>query len=166
MWRSLAFRTWEVFWLWALCVCALADNPSQISSVSVAVKVLDVNDNPPSLTHYLETYVCENAKAGQVKTTAYASITSTTLDARKNTCTKNPPLHNESFSFVVLNPSIKLRWSESSRHDTILYVCCLSAGRDGDGSGSRWAPSWTTLPLQLSPRSRQQPQLHPERQPR
>lgn len=44
------------------------DNPSKITSVSVAIKVTDVNDNPPSLTHYLEAYVCENAKAGQVRT--------------------------------------------------------------------------------------------------
>lgn len=50
-----------------VCVCVPADNPTQISSVSVAVKVLDVNDNPPLLTHYLEAYVCENAKAGQVR---------------------------------------------------------------------------------------------------
>lgn len=48
-------------------MCVPADNPTQITSVSVAVKVLDVNDNPPSLTHYLEAYVCENAKAGQVQ---------------------------------------------------------------------------------------------------
>lgn len=49
-----------------LCVCLPADNPTQIGSVSVAVKVLDVNDNPPSLNHYSEA-VCENAKAGGVK---------------------------------------------------------------------------------------------------
>lgn len=53
-----------------LCVCVFvcpsADNPAQIASVSVAVKILDVNDNSPSLEDYLETYVCENAKAGQV----------------------------------------------------------------------------------------------------
>eukprot|EP00066_Takifugu_rubripes_P004700 XP_003968220.1 PREDICTED: cadherin-20 [Takifugu rubripes] len=42
------------------------NNPSQIASVSVAIKITDVNDNPPSLTHYLEAYVCENAKAGQL----------------------------------------------------------------------------------------------------
>lgn len=47
-------------------VCFPTDNPSQIASASVAVKILDVNDNPPSLTHFLEAYVCENAKAGQV----------------------------------------------------------------------------------------------------
>uniref|UniRef100_A0A669DYR7 Cadherin-20 n=1 Tax=Oreochromis niloticus TaxID=8128 RepID=A0A669DYR7_ORENI len=49
-----------------------ADNPTQIASVSVAVRVLDVNDNPPSLMHYLEAYVCENAKAGQLIQTVTA----------------------------------------------------------------------------------------------
>lgn len=47
-----------------MCV---TDNPSQIASVSIAVRILDVNDNPPSLTHYLEAYLCENTKAGQVR---------------------------------------------------------------------------------------------------
>ncbi|XP_054622105.1 cadherin-20-like isoform X3 [Dunckerocampus dactyliophorus] len=42
------------------------NNPSQISSVTVAIRVQDVNDNPPSLTDYLEAYVCDNAKAGQL----------------------------------------------------------------------------------------------------
>lgn len=51
-------------------VCVSTDNPSQIASVSVAIKITDVNDNPPSLTQYLEAYVCENAKAGQVQSRA------------------------------------------------------------------------------------------------
>uniref|UniRef100_A0AAV2L7D6 Cadherin-20 n=1 Tax=Knipowitschia caucasica TaxID=637954 RepID=A0AAV2L7D6_KNICA len=42
------------------------NNPSQISSVSVSVRVLDVNDNAPTLSHHLETYVCEDANAGQL----------------------------------------------------------------------------------------------------
>nr|XP_057915574.1 cadherin-20-like isoform X2 [Doryrhamphus excisus] len=42
------------------------NNPSQISSVTVAIRVQDVNDNAPSLTDYLEAYVCDNAKAGQL----------------------------------------------------------------------------------------------------
>ena len=50
-----------------MCVCAPTDNPAQTSSVSVAVKVLDVNDNPPALSDYFDAYVCENAKAGQVR---------------------------------------------------------------------------------------------------
>lgn len=42
-----------------------------IGSVSVAVKILDVNDNPPSLTQYFEAFVCESAKAGQVQRHTY-----------------------------------------------------------------------------------------------
>uniref|UniRef100_A0A3Q3FRT2 Cadherin-20-like n=1 Tax=Labrus bergylta TaxID=56723 RepID=A0A3Q3FRT2_9LABR len=45
---------------------------TKVSSVPVAVRVLDVNDNPPSLMHYLEAYVCENAKAGQLIQTVTA----------------------------------------------------------------------------------------------
>ncbi|KAL1006772.1 hypothetical protein UPYG_G00076880 [Umbra pygmaea] len=41
------------------------NNPSMIGSLSMAVKILDVNDNPPSLTHFFEASVCETAKAGQ-----------------------------------------------------------------------------------------------------
>lgn len=67
-----------------LCVCSLADDPTQISSVAVAVKILDVNDNAPSLTHYLEAYVCENAKAGQVR--RHGPTKKTTLNVQF--CTK------------------------------------------------------------------------------
>ncbi|KAM6971141.1 cadherin-20-like [Tautogolabrus adspersus] len=45
---------------------------TKVASVPVAVRVLDVNDNPPSLMHYLEAYVCENAKAGQLIQTVTA----------------------------------------------------------------------------------------------
>uniref|UniRef100_A0A3P9K0X3 Cadherin-20 n=1 Tax=Oryzias latipes TaxID=8090 RepID=A0A3P9K0X3_ORYLA len=62
----------EISWHNITVLAMEMNNPSQISSVSVAVKVLDVNDNPPSLTHYLETYVCENAKAGQLVETVTA----------------------------------------------------------------------------------------------
>ena len=69
-----------------MCVCVPADNPTKISSVSVAVRVLDVNDNPPTLTHYLEAYVCENAKAGQVQNMRYHSVNNDTSDkCRKET---------------------------------------------------------------------------------
>lgn len=33
-----------------------------------------MNDNAPSLMHYLEAYVCENAKAGQVRRHQFASV--------------------------------------------------------------------------------------------
>ncbi|AWP21093.1 hypothetical protein SMAX5B_001218 [Scophthalmus maximus] len=62
----------EVGWHNITVLAMEMNNPTQISSVSVAVKVLDVNDNPPLLTHYLEAYVCENAKAGQLIQTVTA----------------------------------------------------------------------------------------------
>ncbi|KAJ8393706.1 hypothetical protein AAFF_G00057590 [Aldrovandia affinis] len=48
------------------------NNPSQIGSVSVTVRVLDVNDNPPELSQYYEAFVCESAKAGQLIQTVTA----------------------------------------------------------------------------------------------
>ncbi|XP_033841531.1 cadherin-20-like [Periophthalmus magnuspinnatus] len=56
----------EIGWHNITVLAMEMNNPSQISSVSVAIRVLDVNDNAPNLSHYLETYVCENAKAGQL----------------------------------------------------------------------------------------------------
>ena len=51
--------------LWCLSVLPL-DNPSQVGSVPVTIKVLDVNDNAPEFPRFYEAFVCENAKAGQV----------------------------------------------------------------------------------------------------
>ncbi|XP_076014506.1 cadherin-6-like [Genypterus blacodes] len=41
------------------------NNPRQISRVPVYIRVLDVNDNPPTFAANYETFVCENAKANQ-----------------------------------------------------------------------------------------------------
>ncbi|XP_041923724.1 LOW QUALITY PROTEIN: cadherin-20-like [Alosa sapidissima] len=49
------------------------NNPSQIGSVSVAIRIMDINDNPPSLTQYYEAFVCEHAKAGQLIQTITAT---------------------------------------------------------------------------------------------
>uniref|UniRef100_A0A665WZX4 Cadherin-10 n=1 Tax=Echeneis naucrates TaxID=173247 RepID=A0A665WZX4_ECHNA len=42
------------------------NNPRQMSRVPVYIRVLDVNDNAPTLATNYETFVCENAKANQV----------------------------------------------------------------------------------------------------
>lgn len=38
----------------------------------MTVKVLDVNDNAPEFARFYEAFVCENAKAGQVRNTGNA----------------------------------------------------------------------------------------------
>ncbi|XP_023681027.1 cadherin-20 [Paramormyrops kingsleyae] len=62
----------EVAWHNVTLLAMEMNNPSQIGSVSVTVKVLDVNDNPPQLAQYYEAFVCENAKAGQLVQTVTA----------------------------------------------------------------------------------------------
>ncbi|XP_030045848.1 cadherin-20 isoform X3 [Microcaecilia unicolor] len=42
------------------------NNPIQIESVAITVKILDVNDNAPKFDKFYEAHVCENAKAGQL----------------------------------------------------------------------------------------------------
>ncbi|KAF5890571.1 cadherin-20, partial [Clarias magur] len=49
----------------SVCVCIVLDNPLKTASVSVAIRVLDVNDNPPSIAHYYEAFLCDKARAGQ-----------------------------------------------------------------------------------------------------
>lgn len=42
------------------------NNPKQATRVHVYVKVLDVNDNAPEFATFYDTFVCENARAGQL----------------------------------------------------------------------------------------------------
>ncbi|XP_040289891.1 LOW QUALITY PROTEIN: cadherin-20-like [Bufo bufo] len=45
------------------------NNAAQVGSVPVTIKILDVNDNSPVFTKFFETFMCENAKAGQSRQT-------------------------------------------------------------------------------------------------
>lgn len=45
-----------------------ADNVQQTSAVPVYVQVLNINDHAPEFSEYYDTYVCENAGSGQVRT--------------------------------------------------------------------------------------------------
>lgn len=51
----------------------LSDNPLLSSKVTVTIKVLDVNEFPPELAFIYETFVCENAKVGQVRMCVWIS---------------------------------------------------------------------------------------------
>lgn len=44
----------------------LTDNPKEMTRVSVYIRILDVNDNAPQFAVFYDTFVCENAKTGQV----------------------------------------------------------------------------------------------------
>ncbi|XP_037983781.1 cadherin-9 isoform X3 [Motacilla alba alba] len=41
------------------------NNPKQSSQIPVFIRILDINDHAPEFANYYETFVCENAKAGQ-----------------------------------------------------------------------------------------------------
>lgn len=45
----------------------LPDSPVLTSRVAVTVHVLDINEFPPELASPYETFVCENARVGQVR---------------------------------------------------------------------------------------------------
>ncbi|XP_025895587.1 cadherin-9 [Nothoprocta perdicaria] len=48
------------------------NNPKQSSQISVFIRILDINDHAPEFAKYYETFVCENAKAGQLIQTVSA----------------------------------------------------------------------------------------------
>uniref|UniRef100_A0A8C5WF31 Cadherin-20 n=1 Tax=Leptobrachium leishanense TaxID=445787 RepID=A0A8C5WF31_9ANUR len=62
----------EVSWHNITILAMEMNNPSQIGSVPVMIKVLDVNDNAPIFTKFYETFMCENAKSGQLIQTVSA----------------------------------------------------------------------------------------------
>ncbi len=62
----LTFFQFSLIWFMDNTLFDLSDNPLLSSKVTVTIKVLDVNEFPPELAFVYETFVCENAKVGQV----------------------------------------------------------------------------------------------------
>ncbi|XP_074842053.1 cadherin-9 isoform X2 [Carettochelys insculpta] len=48
------------------------NNPKQSSQIPVFIRILDINDHAPEFAKYYESFVCENAKAGQLVQTVSA----------------------------------------------------------------------------------------------
>ncbi|XP_065486219.1 cadherin-9 isoform X1 [Caloenas nicobarica] len=48
------------------------NNPRQSTQIPVFIRILDINDHAPEFAKYYETFVCENAKAGQLIQTVSA----------------------------------------------------------------------------------------------
>ncbi|NWH42797.1 CADH9 protein, partial [Fregata magnificens] len=48
------------------------NNPKQSSQIPVFIRILDINDHAPEFAKYYETFVCENAKTGQLIQTVSA----------------------------------------------------------------------------------------------
>ncbi|XP_056154995.1 cadherin-20-like [Lampris incognitus] len=73
----------EISWHNITVLAMEMNNPMQIASVSVAVRVLDVNDNAPSLSPYFEAFLCENARAGQLIETIKAEDSDEPLSGQR-----------------------------------------------------------------------------------
>uniref|UniRef100_A0A671PMZ8 Cadherin-8-like n=1 Tax=Sinocyclocheilus anshuiensis TaxID=1608454 RepID=A0A671PMZ8_9TELE len=81
MWHNITVTATEVrkytpFYIWPLYFCFQCfnslslfelGNHSQISRATVAIKVLDINDNAPEFATEYEAFLCENGKPGQVR---------------------------------------------------------------------------------------------------
>lgn len=67
-------------------LCVFADNSRQSSRVPVFIRLLDVNDNAPTLATVYETFVCERTKAGQVPVCLFIcpSVIKTLLNAKNS----------------------------------------------------------------------------------
>ncbi|CAH2284017.1 cadherin-9 [Pelobates cultripes] len=101
-------------------------NPKQINHVQVYIKILDINDHPPEFDKYYDTFVCENAKPGQLIQTISAAD-------------KDEPSRGHTFFFEMvqefsMNPnftvidnrdntaSILTKKNGYNRHKTSIYV--------------------------------------------
>ncbi|NWU92334.1 CADH9 protein, partial [Upupa epops] len=62
----------ETSWHNITVIATEINNPKQISQIPVFIQILDINDHAPEFAKFYETFVCENAKAGQLIQTVSA----------------------------------------------------------------------------------------------
>ncbi|XP_067425628.1 cadherin-10 isoform X3 [Emydura macquarii macquarii] len=84
-------------------IAAEINNPKDTTRVSVYVRILDVNDNAPQFAIFYDTFVCENARAGQLIQTISA------VD-------KDDPLGGQKFFFslAAVNPNFTVQDNEDN----------------------------------------------------
>ncbi|XP_029768551.1 cadherin-10-like isoform X2 [Terrapene carolina triunguis] len=84
-------------------IAAEINNPKDTTRVSVYVRILDVNDNAPQFAVFYDTFVCENARAGQLIQTISA------VD-------KDDPLGGQKFFFslAAVNPNFTVQDNEDN----------------------------------------------------
>ncbi|XP_065523636.1 cadherin-10 isoform X2 [Lathamus discolor] len=104
-------------------IAAEINNPKDATRVPVYVRILDVNDNAPQFAVFYDTFVCENARAGQLIQTISA------VD-------KDDPLGGQKFFFslAAVNPNFTVQDNEDntariltrrngfSRHEISTYL--------------------------------------------
>uniref|UniRef100_A0A8C0H967 Cadherin 10 n=1 Tax=Chelonoidis abingdonii TaxID=106734 RepID=A0A8C0H967_CHEAB len=84
-------------------IAAEINNPKDTTRVSVSVRILDINDNAPQFAVFYDTFVCENARAGQLIQTISA------VD-------KDDPLGGQKFFFslAAVNPNFTVQDNEDN----------------------------------------------------
>ncbi|XP_045421643.1 cadherin-10 isoform X1 [Lemur catta] len=84
-------------------IAAEINNPKETTRVAVFVRILDVNDNAPQFAVFYDTFVCENARPGQLIQTISA------VD-------KDDPLGGQKFFFslAAVNPNFTVQDNEDN----------------------------------------------------
>ncbi|XP_053570584.1 cadherin-18 isoform X1 [Bombina bombina] len=95
----------EIPWYNITVAASETDNPTLVSYVSIGIKVLDVNDNPPHIADE-DIVVCENSRAGQVIHTL------TAID--KDNSSNGPRFYFSLQDSQSVNPNFTIRNNEDN----------------------------------------------------
>uniref|UniRef100_A0A8C9G789 Cadherin-20 n=1 Tax=Pavo cristatus TaxID=9049 RepID=A0A8C9G789_PAVCR len=126
------------------------NNPSQVGSVSVTVKVLDVNDNAPEFARFYEAFVCENAKAGQVRNDEHGKQGLPNQTLRLSSREQLPVLLSKGKHTALICTSYRVPFSLQQ----LCKICPLT-----DGPVFRLSPTVLVLLILSMRRQRKQPYI-------